>query len=83
MHLFMKVSKKAQKLKFFAISQFWLVAVVGQKMAVATSNSIYFLFGQLSTPIPNFIQTGWKAQKLQIFAIGQFWLVGVVGKKWP
>ena len=81
MYLFITVSKKSQKLKIFAISQFWFVGVVGQKIAVATSNSIYILFGPLLAPIPNFIQIGWKAQKLKIFAIGRFWLVGVVGQK--
>ena len=79
MHLFMTVSKKALKLKIFAISQFWFVGVVGQKIAVATSNSIYILFGPLLAPIPNFIQIRWKAQKLKIFC---YWsvLVGWGGR---
>ena len=58
MYLFITVSKKSQKLKIFAIRQFWFVGVVGQKIAVATSNSIYILFGPILAPIPNFIQIG-------------------------
>ena len=58
MYLFITVSKKSQKLKIFAISQFSFVGVVGQKIAVATSNSIYILFGPILAPIPNFIQIG-------------------------
>ena len=50
MYLFITVSKKSQKLKIFAISQFWFVGVVGQKIAVATSNSIDILFGPLLAP---------------------------------
>ena len=68
-------------LKIFAIGQFWLVRVVGKKMAAAISNSIYVLFGPLLSPIPNFIQIGQKTQKLKILAICRFWLVGVVGQK--
>ena len=74
---FIQIGWKTRKLKISTVGRFWLVGVVGQKMGVATSNSIYVPFGPLLAPIPNFIQIWWKTQKLKIFAIGWFWLVGV------
>jgi len=59
-------------LKIFAIGQFWLVWLVGQKMVVGISNTFYVVFGPLLAPIPNFIEIGQKPQKLKIFAVGSF-----------
>ena len=38
------------------VGRFWLVGPVGQKMAVAISNSFYVVFCPILAPIPNFIQ---------------------------
>ena len=70
-----------QKLRIFAIGQFWLVRLEGQKMVVDVSYSFPVIFGTLIAIIPNFIQIGQKTQKLEIFSVGRFWLVGQVGRK--
>ena len=77
----MKIREKTQKHKIFPIGRFWLVGLVGKKMAVATENSFYIIFGPLVASIPNFTQIGQKTQKLEIFPFGQFWLVWLVGRK--
>ena len=78
---FIEIGQKTQKLKIFAIGQFWLVGLVGRKIVVGISNSFYVVFGPLLAPKPNFIQIGQKTQKLKIFAIGRFSLVALVGRK--
>ena len=58
-----------------------LYRLVGRKVVVGVSNSLYVVFASLLAPIPNFIQIGQKTQKLEIFTFGRFWLVGLVGRK--
>ena len=57
----------------------WVV-VVGQKIAVAISNSFYVVFCPIVVHIPNFIQIGLKTE-VKRFAIGRLWLVGPVSQK--
>ena len=80
MQNFIQIGQKTQKLEIFTFRQFWLVGLVGRKMAVGISNSFYVVFAPLLAPIPNFIQIGQKTQ-LEIFTFGRFWLVGLVGRK--
>ena len=47
---FIQIRRKTQKLKIFAVGRFWLVMLVGQKMAVAISNLFYVVFVPLLTP---------------------------------
>ena len=55
---FIQIGQKAQKLKIFTIGRFWMVDVVGQKMAVVISNAFYIVIGPSLAPVPNFIQIG-------------------------
>ena len=64
----------------FTIGQFWLVGLVGRKMVVGISNSLYVVFSPILAPIPNLIQIRQKTQKLKILTIGWFWLVRLVGQ---
>ena len=68
---FIQNGQKTQKLTIFAISRFWLVGLVGQKMIVGFSNPFYVVFGPLLTPMPNIVQIGRKTQKFKIVAIGR------------
>ena len=67
------------KLKDFTIGRFWLVGLVGQKVAVAISNSFHIVFRPTSAPMPNFIRIRWKTQKLETFTIFEsqkcFWKI--------
>ena len=46
------------EVEILAVGQFWLVRLVGQKIVVGISYSIYLIFSPLLAPIPNFIQIG-------------------------
>ena len=59
---FIQIGRKTQKLKNFAIGQFWLVGLVGRKMVVGISNLFYVVFGSSLAPIPNIIQIGQKTE---------------------
>ena len=67
--------------KKVASGRFWLVELVGRKMAMGISNSFYAVIAPLLAPVPNFIQIGQKTRKLEIFTFDRFWLVGLVGLK--
>ena len=51
-------------MKFFAIGQFWLVGLVGQKTASATLNIQPLFRGLQMNLAPNLNQIGWKPAKL-------------------
>ena len=51
-------AEAAPKVAAEAIGRFWLVGLVGQKMALAISNSFYVVPCPILAPIPNFIQIG-------------------------
>ena len=65
-----QIGQKAQKLEIFIFGRFWLVGLVGRKMAVGILNSVYVVFAPLLAPIPNFIQIGQQTRKLEIFTFG-------------
>ena len=56
---FIEIGLKTQKLRMFALGQFWLVGlvVVGQIKIIDIQNSFYVMFPILA-PIPNFIKIG-------------------------
>ncbi len=58
-----------------------MVSWVGQKIAVAISNSFRVVFSPILAPNPNLIKIGRKTQKLKKFTIGRLWLVGLVSQK--
>ena len=67
---FIQIGEKTQKLKTFAVGQFWLFGLVGRKIIVSISNSFCLVFAPFLAPMPNFIQIGQKTQKLKIFTFG-------------
>ena len=53
-----QIGQKTHKLEIFIFGRFWLVGLVGLKMAVGILNSVYVVFAPLLALIPNFIQIG-------------------------
>ena len=51
------------EVEIFAIGQFRLVRLVGEKMVIGISYSIYLISSPLLAPIPNYIQIGQKTQE--------------------
>jgi hypothetical protein len=70
---FIKIGQKTQKLKISSVGWFWLVELVGGKMVVGISNSLYVVFAPLLAIILNFIQIRQKRQKLEISTFGRIW----------
>ena len=79
-------------ISILSISRFWLVGLVGKKMAVAISNSFYVVFLPNFSPHTKFHSNHMKNAEVEIFRywsvlVGRFWLVCfgwyvLVGRFW-